>query len=137
MFLSRIGTKRCCLIRSQAFKLSLEQSDEIVCFFTYWYQKLRVDRKVLGWVWSEMVVAHWSQGEWMNEWMNWADFLHADANSGKLKLASTIFYKIFISHQMIALQKLWEMFFISSKMLFSFRRYSNFCISVFPSFSHC
>ena len=35
---------------------------------------------------------------------------------------------------MLALQKLWKMFFISSKKLFSFSRYSNFCIFVFPSF---
>ena len=38
-------------------------------------------------------------------------------------------------------QKLWKMFFILSKKLFSFSRYSNFCIFVFPSFffpvSHC
>ena len=40
-------------------------------------------------------------------------------------------------HQMIALQKLWKMLFISSKKLFSFSRYSNFCISVLPSFSNC
>ena len=59
-----------------------------------------------------------------------------------LKLVSTIFYQIFISHQMIAPQKLWKMFFISSKKLSSFSRYSNFCI-VFPSsslflpVSHC
>ena len=56
-----------------------------------------------------------------------------------LKLVSTIFYQIFISHQMIALQKLWKML-ISSKKLFSFSRCSNFCISVFPYFppvSHC
>ena len=45
-----------------------------------------------------------------------------------------IFHQIFIFHQMIALQKLWEMFFISSKKLFSFSRYSNFCILVFPHF---
>ena len=53
---------------------------------------------------------------------------------------SAIFYLIFILHQMIALQKLWKTFFISSKKLFSFSRYSNFCIFVFPSFfpvSHC
>ena len=57
-----------------------------------------------------------------------------------LKLVSAIFYQIFISHQMRALQKLWKMFFISSKKLFSFSRYSNFCISIFPLFlpvSHC
>ena len=57
-----------------------------------------------------------------------------------LKPVSAIFYQIFIFHQMIALQKLWKMFFISSKKLFSFSRYSNFCIFVFPScspVSHC
>ena len=56
-----------------------------------------------------------------------------------LKLVSAIFYQIFISDQMIVLQKL-KMFFIPSKKLFSFSRYSNFCISVFlffPSVSHC
>ena len=39
---------------------------------------------------------------------------------------------------MLTLQKLWKMFFISSKKLFSFSRYLNFCI--FPLFlpvSHC
>ena len=51
-----------------------------------------------------------------------------------LKLMSAIFYQIFIFHQMIALQKLWKMLFISSKKLFSFLRYLNFCISFFPSF---
>ena len=54
-----------------------------------------------------------------------------------LKLVSAIFYEILILHQMIVLQKLWKMFFISSKKLFSFSRYSNFCISTFPSFSPC
>ena len=44
-----------------------------------------------------------------------------------LNLVSAIFYRIFIFHQMIALQKLWKVFFISSKKLFSFSRYSNFC----------
>ena len=34
---------------------------------------------------------------------------------------------------MTALQKLWKMFFISSKKLFSFSKYSSFCISVLPS----
>ena len=37
------------------------------------------------WVGCEMAVAHSSQGEWMNEWMNSADFLHTDKNSGKLR----------------------------------------------------
>ena len=50
---------------------------------------------------------------------------------------SAIFHQIFIFRQMIALQKLWKMFFISSKKLFSFLRYLNFCIFVFPSFFPC
>ena len=57
-----------------------------------------------------------------------------------LKLVSAYFYQIIIFHRMIGLQKLWKMFFISSKKLFSFSRYSNFCVFVFPSFfpvSHC
>ena len=53
-----------------------------------------------------------------------------------LKLVSAIFYQNFIFHQMIAPQKLWKIF-ISSKKLFSFSRYSNFCIFVFPSFFSC
>ena len=45
-----------------------------------------------------------------------------------------------ISHQMIALQKLWKMLFISSKKLFSFLRYLNFAFPSFPLFlpvNHC
>ena len=36
----------------------------------------------------------------------------------QLKLVAAMFYQIFISHQMIALQKLWKMLFISSEKLF-------------------
>ena len=46
----------------------------------------------------------------------------------------------FIFDQMIVLQKLWTIFFISSKKLFSFSRYLNFCIPSSPLFlpvSHC
>ena len=53
---------------------------------------------------------------------------------------STIFYQIFIFHHMIARQKLWKMFFVSTKKLFPFLRYWSICISVFPFFlsvSHC
>ena len=53
-----------------------------------------------------------------------------------LKPVSAIFIKCLFFHQMIALQKLWKMLFISSKKLFLFSRYSNFCISVLPSFLH-
>ena len=52
-----------------------------------------------------------------------------------LNLVSTIFYQFLIFNQTISLQKLWKMFFISSKKLFLFLRYSNFC-SFFPSFPH-
>ena len=60
-----------------------------------------------------------------------------DFNYNYLKLVSAIFYQIFIFRQMIDPQKLWKMFFISSKKPFSFLRYSNFCIIVFPSFFPC
>ena len=51
-----------------------------------------------------------------------------------LKLVSAIFYQIFVSHQMIALQKLWKMLFISYKKLFSFPRYSIFKFLPSPLF---
>ena len=54
-----------------------------------------------------------------------------------LKLVSANFYQIVTFHQMIVLKKIWKMFFISSKKLFLFLKYSNFCISVFPSISPC
>ena len=58
-----------------------------------------------------------------------------------LKFVSTIFYQIFIFHQMIVLQKLWKIFFISSKKIFSFLRYSNFFLflssPLFLPVSHC
>ena len=56
-------------------------------------------------------------------------FLHYCVDS--VKLASTTFWQIFIFHQMIALQKLWKIIFISSKKLFLFR---DIQIFVFPSF---
>ena len=52
-----------------------------------------------------------------------------------LKLVSTIFYRIFLFYQIIALQKLWKMFLISYKKHFSFSRYSNFC-NFLPSIFH-
>ena len=55
-----------------------------------------------------------------------------------LKLVPAIFHQFFIFNQIIALQKLWKMFFISSKKLILFSRYSNFCISLFLiPVSHC
>ena len=57
-----------------------------------------------------------------------------------LKLVSAIFIKFLFLRQMIVLQKLRKMLLISSKKLFSFSRYSNFCISVlsfFPPVGHC
>ena len=53
LFLSHIGPKWFLLIRFQDFKsnISLKQRDEIFYFFACWYWKLRVDRKILWWVW--------------------------------------------------------------------------------------
>ena len=43
------------------------------------------------------------------------------------KLVSVIFYQIFIFAPNDSPLKIWKMFFISSKILFSFSRYSNIC----------
>ena len=50
-----------------------------------------------------------------------------------IKACGRYFLSNFCFYEMIGLQKLWKMFFISSKKLFSFLRYSNcnFCSS-FP-----
>ena len=55
--------------------------------------------------------------------------------SDMLKKACVRYFLFF--YQMRALQKLWEMTFISSKKLISFLRYLNFCIPVLHSFSLC
>ena len=55
----------------------------------------------------------------------------------EFKACVCYFVPICFSRQMIALQKLWKVFFISSKKLFSFLRYWHFYIFVFPSFSSC
>ena len=51
-------------------------------------------------------------------------------------LCLLFFINFFVFHLMIALQKLWQMFFISLQKLFLFLRYSVFCIfsSSFPHF---
>ena len=57
-----------------------------------------------------------------------------------LKLVSAIYYQKFIFHQMIALQELWKLFFISSKSSFRSRDIKIFVYSSSPLFSlvsHC
>ena len=87
LFLSHTGPKWCWPIRLQDFKsnISLEQSNEIVYFFTCWYQKLRVDRKILAWCGQKWLWPSWSQ---VNGWMNgWIELIyHADTNSRKLTI---------------------------------------------------
>ena len=54
LFLQHIRPKQRWPIRLQNFKsnISLEQSTKIFYIFTCWYQKLRVDKKILGLEWS-------------------------------------------------------------------------------------
>ena len=92
LFLSHTGPKWCWQIRLQDFKsnISLEQSNEIVYFFTCWYQKLRVDKKY----WVGVVRKGCGHpGHKVNGWMNgWTELIfHADANSGKLRITLIIF----------------------------------------------
>ena len=69
------------------------------------------------------------------------DFFMKNSNSHATSLTKTtyslclqFFIKLFFN-QMIALQNLWKVFFISSKKLSSFSRYSNFS-NLFSSFPH-
>ena len=56
----------------------------------------------------------------------------------RLKLVSAIFYQIFIYHQKIALQKIWKMFFISSKKALFVLEILKFSSSrLFHPVSHC
>ena len=65
--------------------------------------------------------------DWDSCWLTWLLI-------GMIKACIRYFLTIFLFfHQMIALQKLWKMFFLSSKKLFLFLRYSNFC-NFFTSF---
>ena len=66
---------------------------------------------------------------------NCSSFHEEQSGAYFLKLVSAIFYRTFISYQMIALQKLCKILFISYKKLFSLSRFSYFCISTFTSFS--
>ena len=62
-------------------------------------------------------------------------YVDFDHNSSLESLCLLFSIKFLFFHQMLGLQKLWKMLFISSKRLFSFLRYSifrNFC----PSFPH-
>ena len=71
------------------------------------------------------------------EWKEKSDFALTHSELNIFVLSSNFCLLFCIFHQTIALQKLWKMFFISSKKLFSFSRYSNFCIFILPCFSPC
>ena len=49
-----LGESGCRIFKANIF---LERSVEIACFFECSYQKLSVDREILGWVLSKMGVA--------------------------------------------------------------------------------
>ena len=59
-------------------------------------------------------------------------WISALANSNNFKACVRYVLSNFFFHQMIALEKLWKVFFISSKKLFSFLRYSSFSICSLP-----
>ena len=66
--------------------------------------------------------------------------MNSSINMRSLKLVSAIFYQIFVFQQMIVLQKLWKMFFLSSKKLFSFSDIQIFLFLPSPLFlpvGHC
>ena len=77
--------------------MSPEQLDEIVWFFACWYKFMKIKSllKIFGVAWLKISVATlvtWLKNRlyFNNELMEWTDFLHVDANSGKLKVTSMI-----------------------------------------------
>ena len=69
---------------------------------------------------------------------SWTSWSVVDGKCKYLKLASAIFYQILISHQKIALQKLWKMLFISSKkalFILKIFKFLCFCLPLFFSLS--
>ena len=61
-------------------------------------------------------------------------YIHLDCFALFTKIKASVryfFIKVLFFYQMIALQTLWKIFFISSKKLFLFLRYSNFLFYVF------
>ena len=61
----------------------------------------------------------------IRKWKVW--LTSGSETSPFLKLVSTIFYRFFIFLSNVRPSKTMKMLFISSKKLFSFSRYSNFC----------
>ena len=88
------------------------------------------------WVWNLTTkVCYIASGKW-NLSVSLQGFVYVLC----LKLVSAILNQIFVFHQMIALQKLWKMFFISFKKLFRSRDIQIFVFSSSPLFlpvSHC
>ena len=62
----------------------------------------------------------------------WWKTEHISPRIFKRSLCPLFFIKLSFFHQMIAIQKLWKMFVISSKKLFFFWRYLHFCNSPLP-----
>ena len=91
LFLRHVESKWCWPIRLQDFKsnISLVQSNEIVYFFTCWYQKLRVDRKILEWCVARNGCGH--PGHKVNGWITELIF-YADENSRKLRIIDLIIF---------------------------------------------
>ena len=99
------------------------------------YKKTVSDkREAVKYGWVVLAVKCWSYNTTIYVFAQLVFEFWLDSQDLLIKLVSPVFYQIFIFHQMIAFQKLWKMFFISSKKLFLFSRYLNFCIFVFPSF---
>ena len=74
---------------------------------------------------------------WRLFWL-YVDIFQKESIDYHLKLLSAIFYQICIFHRMVALQKLWKMFFISSKnalFVLEIFKFLYFCLPLFFSLS--
>ena len=88
LLLWQIGPKQFWPINLQDFKSnkSLEQTNEIAYFLKCWYQKFKVDKNYwVGVVRNDCGRPDYKVDGWMNEWTEL--IVHADINSGKLKIS--------------------------------------------------
>ena len=85
-FLSGRGQNWAWPFRSRNSKICIPKwIDELSWFFTYWH-KVRKAKNYFNNYWVGMI----KNEHCLNDEINWADFLHADTNSGKLKVSLII-----------------------------------------------
>ena len=114
-------------LSAEMVELTIEQDRPIWWYFEHWKECFYGLIVICYFLLVEDIVLHIHYKLYYSTWKTPLKRL--------FELVSAIFY--FCTLLLIAFQKLWKMLFISSKKLFSFWKYSNFCniLSPFPHFA--